>query len=201
MTKAPLTAQQIDDLRWVVTYRYYDPSGDYPVTECEWPAVYLLAEDATRSMLAWAVETAATFTTPTTDEDVAIEARATVERLTQLAERPPGDVYRMVERINQALDNPALEGYRVDAILVAIESLLDMTRVADRLGYTYVTIADYHNTGKLPPPDRVIGRSPAWLPATIDAWAAARPGRGRGARRRSSPAPAFSSRGVVQGEG
>ncbi|MEV2277687.1 hypothetical protein AB0I72_19075 [Nocardiopsis sp. NPDC049922] len=37
--------------------------------------------------------------------------------------------------------------------------------------------------GDFPPPDRKYGRSPVWLPETIDQWVENRPGRGAGGGR------------------
>jgi cobalamin biosynthesis protein CobD/CbiB len=37
--------------------------------------------------------------------------------------------------------------------------------------------------GGLPEPDNMVGRTPVWRPATIIAWAAARPGQGVGGGR------------------
>ncbi len=53
---------------------------------------------------------------------------------------------------------------------------LSRPEVAARIGVQKDTLNRY----KLPPPDAQIGvRQVGWLPATIDAWHAARPGRGR----------------------
>ena len=46
--------------------------------------------------------------------------------------------------------------------------------VADRLGVDKSSISHY----KMPPPDALIGKTRGWLPATIEEWHAARPGRG-----------------------
>ncbi|WP_344968237.1 hypothetical protein [Salinactinospora qingdaonensis] len=57
------------------------------------------------------------------------------------------------------------------------------------------TVRGYHNhasqrrrdgcprPGDFPPPDQTFGRSPVWLPETIDRWATNRPGRGTGGGR------------------
>lgn len=72
---------------------------------------------------------------------------------------------------------------------------LDLHAVAERTGLAYSTIRHYHNSaearrrsgaprpGDFPPPDETFGRSPAWRGATMDAWLAARPGRGAGGGR------------------
>jgi predicted DNA-binding transcriptional regulator AlpA len=53
---------------------------------------------------------------------------------------------------------------------------LSRPEVAARIGVQKDTLNRY----KLPPPDAQIGvRQVGWLPETIDAWQAARPGRGR----------------------
>lgn len=74
-------------------------------------------------------------------------------------------------------------------------TLLDMHAIAERTGLAYRSVRNYHQTaqarrrtgttrkGDFPPPDQTIGRSPAWLPETIDTWLANRPGRGYGAGR------------------
>ena len=59
------------------------------------------------------------------------------------------------------------------------ERYLSMTEVAERLGITKGALARY----RLPDPDALIGRTRGWLPETIDAWNAARPGRGVGGGR------------------
>lgn len=85
--------------------------------------------------------------------------------------------------------------------------MLDLKAVAERAGISIVTARNYHHAavrrrrdgesrpGDLPPPDQIIGKAPAWLPATIDKWLANRPGQGKGGgrpskrtgRRKSSP--------------
>lgn len=49
---------------------------------------------------------------------------------------------------------------------------LDVHAVAARLGIAVRTVYDYRTTGRLPKPDAVFGRSPAWLPTTIERHAA-----------------------------
>lgn len=51
---------------------------------------------------------------------------------------------------------------------------LSLTEVAERLGVVPGTLSRY----RLPEPDATIGRVRGWLPGTVDAWHAARPGRG-----------------------
>lgn len=51
---------------------------------------------------------------------------------------------------------------------------LNVSEVAERIGVKPDTLKRY----KLPEPDALIGRTRGWLPATIDAWNASRPGRG-----------------------
>ncbi len=79
-----------------------------------------------------------------------------------------------------------------------IHMYLDRVGVAERIGVKPDSLSRY----RLPPPDAVIGCGPkarkGWLPKTIDAWNAARPGRGwwgetpkgkrRGGRRPLTPA-------------
>lgn len=60
---------------------------------------------------------------------------------------------------------------------------------------TYKTVRGYHQhaeqrrragtprPGDLPEPDERFGRSPVWLPETIDRWASSRPGHGAGGGR------------------
>lgn len=55
---------------------------------------------------------------------------------------------------------------------------LSLTEVAERIGVTRGTLGRY----RLPEPDAWIGATRGWLPATIDAWNAARPGRGNWSR-------------------
>jgi len=62
--------------------------------------------------------------------------------------------------------------------------LLDLAEVAARLGVSYGSIRRYRSMDPtFPAPDVLLGQSPGWLPATIDAWQAARPGRGVGGGR------------------
>ncbi|PJM72371.1 hypothetical protein CS006_10580 [Bifidobacterium primatium] len=56
---------------------------------------------------------------------------------------------------------------------------LGVKQVAERLGIT----TGAFNSLKQPEPDALIGRTRGWLPETIDAWNAARPGRGAGGGR------------------
>ncbi|KXK63334.1 hypothetical protein AWW66_03205 [Micromonospora rosaria] len=55
---------------------------------------------------------------------------------------------------------------------------LDSAALAARLGIKTTSIHRMRSRGDLPEPDRMIGRSPAWRPSTIDAWQAGRPGHG-----------------------
>jgi hypothetical protein len=50
---------------------------------------------------------------------------------------------------------------------------LSRTQVAERIGVQPDTLGRY----KLPEPDALIGTTRGWLPKTIDAWNATRPGR------------------------
>jgi predicted DNA-binding transcriptional regulator AlpA len=43
------------------------------------------------------------------------------------------------------------------------------------LGISRSTWTSYVSRGQAPGPDRMFGRSPAWRPATVQAWAASRP--------------------------
>lgn len=54
------------------------------------------------------------------------------------------------------------------------ERYLSASEVAERLGIHRSAISKY----KMPEPDALIGTTRGWLPATIDEWNAARPGRG-----------------------
>lgn len=79
---------------------------------------------------------------------------------------------------------------------------LDLAAAAERTGIRYRTLRNYHHRaehhrrlaelendpsyirpGDLPKPDNIFGRSPVWMPATIDAWLASRPGQGKGGGR------------------
>ena len=51
---------------------------------------------------------------------------------------------------------------------------LGRAEFAARIGVAVGTLSRY----KLPEPDAMIGRVQGWLPETIDAWNAGRPGRG-----------------------
>lgn len=59
---------------------------------------------------------------------------------------------------------------------------LSINECAERLGITPHTIATYGRQGRLPAPDAIIGAGTrakrGWLPGTIDAWNASRPGHG-----------------------
>jgi len=54
---------------------------------------------------------------------------------------------------------------------------LDTAGLAERAGLTPSTTRTYLCRGQLPAPDVMVGRTPGWLPETVDAWLAARPGR------------------------
>ena len=79
---------------------------------------------------------------------------------------------------------------------------LDLAGAAEAAGVQYRTMRNYHQTaernrrlaekyndasfirpGDLPKPDDTYGRSPVWLPSTIEQWMANRPGRGAGGGR------------------
>lgn len=59
---------------------------------------------------------------------------------------------------------------------------LSMSQVANRLGLSVNTVSSYCQKGMLPEPDAYTGEEPravrGWLPETIDAWNASRPGKG-----------------------
>lgn len=55
---------------------------------------------------------------------------------------------------------------------------LSVAEVAERLGVSVNSVKGYAAKGILPTPDATIGATRGWLPATIDAWHAARPGHG-----------------------
>lgn len=55
--------------------------------------------------------------------------------------------------------------------------LWDVVAVAAALGISPASVRTYRCKGLLPPPDEILGRSPGWRPATIEAWAATRSGR------------------------
>ena len=57
----------------------------------------------------------------------------------------------------------------------AVTRYLSLTEVAERLGVARGTLGRY----RLPEPDAMIGTTRGWLPETIDAWNASRPGSGR----------------------
>lgn len=56
---------------------------------------------------------------------------------------------------------------------------LSLKEVGERIGTSNPAARGYH----LPEPDALIGTTRGWLPETIDAWNAARPGRGAGGGR------------------
>ncbi|MFC9976370.1 helix-turn-helix domain-containing protein [Spirillospora sp. NPDC127200] len=50
-----------------------------------------------------------------------------------------------------------------------------ISEVATYLMVDAVSVQRYHSQGRMPAPDRRVGRSPAWRPQTIIAWAKTRP--------------------------
>ena len=60
------------------------------------------------------------------------------------------------------------------------------TDVAAYVGVRVATISTYRNRGQMPAAEMVLGRTPAWHPATIIGWQAGRPRPGVGGR----PVPA-----------
>ena len=71
---------------------------------------------------------------------------------------------------------------------------LGTSGLAERTGLALGTVQRYSHEGRLPAPDVVIGQGPravrGWLPQTVDAWAASRPGRP------SPPGPGGEGAGV-----
>jgi predicted DNA-binding transcriptional regulator AlpA len=55
---------------------------------------------------------------------------------------------------------------------------LSMGEVAERTGLAESSVRTYRSRGGMPEPDVMVGRTPGWLPATIDEWAKTLPGRG-----------------------
>ena len=47
---------------------------------------------------------------------------------------------------------------------------LTLHDLAVRWGLKYNTILQRRHQGKLPEPDAMVGRTPAWLPETIEQW-------------------------------
>ena len=64
---------------------------------------------------------------------------------------------------------------------------LSLKEVGERIGTSNPAARGYH----LPGPDALIGTTRGWLPETIDAWNAARPGRSSDAGN-ASPASSYS---------
>lgn len=64
-----------------------------------------------------------------------------------------------------------------------IDTLLTLAQVAERLGITYGSACTYRARNDFPAPAMTVGRSSLWSPADVDAWHAARPGRGAGGGR------------------
>jgi len=72
------------------------------------------------------------------------------------------------------------------------EDYLTLAQLAERVGWSLPTARTLHyranrrraagdvRPGDLPAPDRRFGRTPVWLPQTIDQWQATRPGKGAG---------------------
>jgi hypothetical protein len=86
-----------------------------------------------------------------------------------------------VERANMSRDYRAEfttdDGTRIRYSIRPVKQALQylsVTEVAERIGVAPSTLSRY----KLPTPDALIGTTRGWLPETIDAWNAARPGRG-----------------------
>lgn len=50
--------------------------------------------------------------------------------------------------------------------------LLDYKGISERTGISLPGLRSRMGRGSLPEPDYVVGQSPAWLPATIEAWIA-----------------------------
>lgn len=60
---------------------------------------------------------------------------------------------------------------------------LSRTEFAERIGVTPGALSRY----RLPEPDAVVGTTRGWLPETVDAWQAARPGPGARTDLRRTP--------------
>jgi predicted DNA-binding transcriptional regulator AlpA len=66
---------------------------------------------------------------------------------------------------------------------VDLSAYLDITEAAKHLGVRPGTVTRYRTWRIFPKPDVTLGRSPRWLPATLDRWQASRPGKGSGGGR------------------
>ncbi|MGR4009215.1 XRE family transcriptional regulator [Leucobacter sp. 1207-22] len=66
---------------------------------------------------------------------------------------------------------------------------LSLKELAERIGVEQRTASKY----KLPEPDAMIGTTRGWLPETVDAWNAGRPGRGAGGGRKPKDSGAASA--------
>ena len=58
-----------------------------------------------------------------------------------------------------------------------MSDVLTVAQVAEYLGLSIRTVETYRADGRLPEPT-MVGRTPTWTRAQIDAWQAARPGQG-----------------------
>jgi HAMP domain-containing protein len=67
---------------------------------------------------------------------------------------------------------------------------LSIEGFARRIGVSVQTLRAYKSRGRLPQPDIVLGGSPGWLPATVDAFQASRPGQGYRTDRANPPSSA-----------
>lgn len=73
-----------------------------------------------------------------------------------------------------------------EALRAALATVLTLDGIRQRYGWTAATVRQYRTAGVLPEPDAVFGRTPVWLPGTLDAWERTRPGQGAGGGRRTS---------------
>jgi hypothetical protein len=71
--------------------------------------------------------------------------------------------------------------------------MLTLKEAAEFFGIKYVTLVSYKARGWLPPPDRVVARSPLWRRSTLTEWQRARPGMGvnggQPSHKRNQPTP------------
>ena len=129
-----------------------------------------------------------TITSTTTGETMTVSTWDIADRLPSWYPDAPSEVSAGIRGFADIINGSRYPGTSELEALLGVSwawaEPLDMRAAAEHLGVKYETVCRYRSVNpSFPAPDVTVGQSPAWYAPTLDAWQAARPGRGVGGGR------------------